>query len=90
MFVRRRVVPALYQATTRLDDIRRFAELGLGRSDRVADSPLSEAVTTSWPPIGPVFGLFVVLNIGYYVVFTFLPTYFIKTTLRVMGGREAS
>ncbi|BBY44787.1 MFS transporter [Mycolicibacterium celeriflavum] len=61
----------------RLDDTPQFAELS--RSDRVAKSPLREAVTTSWRPILQVIGLFIVFNIGYYVVFTFLPTYFIKT-----------
>ncbi|OBG14059.1 MFS transporter [Mycolicibacterium celeriflavum] len=60
----------------RLDDTPQFAELS--RSDRVAKSPLREAVTTSWRPILQVIGLFIVFNIGYYVVFTFLPTYFIK------------
>ena len=61
----------------RLDDTPHFAELS--RSDRVAESPLREAVTTSWRAILQVIGLFIVFNIGYYVVFTFLPTYFIKT-----------
>lgn len=61
----------------RLDDTPQFAELS--RSDRVAKSPLREAVTTSWRRILQVIGLFIVFNIGYYVVFTFLPTYFIKT-----------
>jgi MHS family proline/betaine transporter-like MFS transporter len=61
----------------RLDDTPQFAELS--RSDQVAESPLREAVTTSWRPILQVIGLFIVFNIGYYVVFTFLPTYFIKT-----------
>lgn len=61
----------------RLDDTPQFAELS--RSDRVAKSPLREAVKTSWRRILQVIGLFVVFNVGYYVVFTFLPTYFIKT-----------
>ncbi|KUH85424.1 MULTISPECIES: MFS transporter [unclassified Mycobacterium] len=61
----------------RLDDTPQFAELS--RSDRVAKSPLREAVRTSWRLILQVIGLFIVFNIGYYVVFTFLPTYFIKT-----------
>lgn len=61
----------------RLDDTPHFAELS--KTDRVAESPLREAFTTSWRPILQVIGLFIVFNIGYYVVFTFLPTYFIKT-----------
>ncbi|MCV7282057.1 MFS transporter [Mycolicibacterium flavescens] len=61
----------------RLDDTPQFAELS--RSEQVAESPLREAVVTSWRPILQVIGLFIVFNIGYYVVFTFLPTYFIKT-----------
>jgi MHS family proline/betaine transporter-like MFS transporter len=64
----------------RLDDTPQFTELS--RTNQVAKSPLSalrEAITTSWRPILQVIGLFIVFNIGYYVVFTFLPTYFIKT-----------
>lgn len=61
----------------RLDETPHFAELS--KTDRVADSPLREAFTTSWRPILQVIGLFIVFNVGYYVVFTFLPTYFIKT-----------
>lgn len=61
----------------RLGDTPHFAELD--EADETADSPLREAVTTSWRQILQVIGLFIVFNIGYYVVFTFLPTYFIKT-----------
>jgi MHS family proline/betaine transporter-like MFS transporter len=61
----------------RLDDTPQFAELN--RTDQVAPSPLREAVTTSWRPILQVIGLFVVFNVGYYVVFTFLQTYLIVT-----------
>lgn len=61
----------------RLDDTPQFAELS--KTDRVAKSPLREAITTAWRPILQVIGLFIVFNVGYYVVFTFLPTYFIKT-----------
>ncbi|KUI11466.1 MFS transporter [Mycobacterium sp. GA-1285] len=61
----------------RLDDTPHFAELSA--TDRVAESPLREAFTTSWRPILQVIGMFIVFNVGYYVVFTFLPTYFIKT-----------
>jgi MHS family proline/betaine transporter-like MFS transporter len=61
----------------RLGDTPQFAELD--EADETADSPLREAVATSWRQILQVIGLFIVFNIGYYVVFTFLPTYFIKT-----------
>jgi MFS transporter, MHS family, proline/betaine transporter len=61
----------------RLDDTPQFAELSKTR--QVAKSPLREAVRTAWRPILQVIGLMIIFNIGYYVVFTFLPTYFIKT-----------
>ena len=61
----------------RLDDTPQFAELS--KTEQVAKSPLREAVTTSWRPILQVIGLFIVFNVGYYVVFTFLQTYLIKT-----------
>ncbi|WP_101951236.1 MFS transporter [Mycobacterium sp. 3519A] len=61
----------------RLDDTPQFAELS--KAKQVAKSPLKEAVGTAWRPILQVIGLMIIFNIGYYVVFTFLPTYFIKT-----------
>ena len=61
----------------RLDDTPQFAELS--KTEQVAKSPLREAVTTSWRPILQVIGLFIVFNVGYYVVFTFLQTYMITT-----------
>ena len=61
----------------RLDDTPQFAELS--KTEQVAKSPLREAVTTSWRPILQVIGLFIVFNVGYYVVFTFLQTYLITT-----------
>ncbi|MGE0215236.1 MFS transporter [Mycolicibacterium sp.] len=45
----------------------------------VSSSPLKEAVTTSWRPILQIIGLVVVHNVGFYVVYTFLPSYFTKT-----------
>ena len=45
----------------------------------VAESPLKEAVTTSWRPILQIVGLVVIHNVGFYIVFTFLPSYFTKT-----------
>jgi MHS family proline/betaine transporter-like MFS transporter len=61
----------------RLDDTPQFAELS--KTKQVAKSPLREAVSTAWRPILHVIGLMIIFNIGYCVVFTFLPTYFIKT-----------
>jgi MHS family proline/betaine transporter-like MFS transporter len=61
----------------KLDDTPQFE--ALTESDDVARSPLREAATTAWRPILQVIGLFIVFNVGYYVVFTFLPTYMIKT-----------
>ena len=51
----------------------------LAASDDVATSPLREAVQTAWRPILQVIGIMIIFNVGYYVVFTYLPTYFIKT-----------
>ena len=48
-------------------------------SGEVAKSPLREAVRTAWRPILQIIGLVVVHNVGFYVVFTYLPTYFTKT-----------
>ena len=45
----------------------------------VAESPLKEALTTSWRPILQIAGLVVIHNVGFYIVFTFLPSYFTKT-----------
>jgi MHS family proline/betaine transporter-like MFS transporter len=45
----------------------------------IASSPLREALTTSWRPILQIAGLVVIHNVGFYVVFTYLPTYFTKT-----------
>src|ERR1700750_383402 len=61
----------------RLADTPQFAELS--KAQQVASSPLKEAVSTAWRSILQVIGLMIIFNIGYYVVFTVLPTYFIKT-----------
>jgi MHS family proline/betaine transporter-like MFS transporter len=61
----------------RLEDTPAFAELS--EADEVAASPLREAVTKAWVPILQVIGLMIIHNVGFYVVFTYLPTYFIKT-----------
>jgi MFS transporter, MHS family, proline/betaine transporter len=47
--------------------------------DEVSASPLKEALTTSWRPILQIAGLVVIHNVGFYTVFTFLPSYFTKT-----------
>ncbi len=51
----------------------------LREAGEVSESPLKEAVTTSWRPILQIIGLVVVHNVGFYVVYTFLPSYFTKT-----------
>ena len=61
----------------RLSDTPQFAELS--KSHQTAESPLREAVSTAWRSILQVIGLMIVFNIGYYVVFAFLPLYFINT-----------
>jgi MHS family proline/betaine transporter-like MFS transporter len=45
----------------------------------VSSSPLKEAITTAWRPILQIIGLVIIHNVGFYVVFTFLPSYFTKT-----------
>ena len=62
---------------TRLQDTPAFAEIS--EADEVAASPLREAITTAWVPILQVIGLMIIHNVAFYVVFTYLPTYFIKT-----------
>jgi MHS family proline/betaine transporter-like MFS transporter len=61
----------------RLGDTPQFAELS--KTAKLAKSPLREAMTTSWRPILQVIGLFIVFNVGYYMVFTFLQPYLITT-----------
>ncbi|WP_102143565.1 MFS transporter [Mycobacterium hubeiense] len=61
----------------RLDDTPAFAELS--QTHTVAESPLREAARTARLPILQVIGMMIIFNVGYYMVFTYLPTYFIKT-----------
>ena len=61
----------------RLADTPEFEELR--ETGEVAASPLKEAITTSWRPILQIGGLVVIHNVGFYTVFTFLPSYFTKT-----------
>ena len=61
----------------RLGDTPEFEELR--EKGDVSDSPLKEALTSSWRPILQIAGLVVIHNVGFYIVFTFLPSYFTKT-----------
>lgn len=51
----------------------------LRQTNRIAGSPLREAVRTARRSIVQVIGITVVYNVAYYVVFAYLPTYFVKT-----------
>jgi len=62
---------------TKLQDTPEFE--ALRESGDVPESPLKEALTTSWKPILQIGGLVVIHNVGFYVVFTYLPTYFTET-----------
>jgi MHS family proline/betaine transporter-like MFS transporter len=61
----------------RLKDTPEFESLR--ERGEVAESPLRESFRTAWRPILQIAGLVVVHNVGFYVVYTFLPTYFTKT-----------
>ena len=61
----------------RLETPRSSSELR--ETGEVAEAPLREAITTSWRPILQIAGLVVIHNVGFYIVFTFLPSYFTKT-----------
>jgi MHS family proline/betaine transporter-like MFS transporter len=61
----------------RLSDTPEFEKLR--EEGEVAASPLKEAISTSWRPILQIAGLVVVHNVGFYIVFTYLPTYFTQT-----------
>ena len=62
---------------TRLGDTPEFT--ALREEGEVSSSPLKEAFTHAWRPILQIIGLVVIHNVGFYVVFTFLPSYFTKT-----------
>jgi MHS family proline/betaine transporter-like MFS transporter len=61
----------------RLRDTPDFEELR--DEGEISESPLKEALTTSWRPILQIFGLVVIHNVGFYIIFTFLPSYFTET-----------
>ena len=62
---------------TRLGDTPEFT--ALREEGEVSSSPLREAFTHARRPILQIIGLVVIHNVGFYVVFTFLPSYFTKT-----------
>ena len=61
----------------KLRDTPEFEELS--DEGEVSTSPLKDALTTSWRPILQIVGLVVIHNVGFYTIFTFLPSYFTKT-----------
>jgi MHS family proline/betaine transporter-like MFS transporter len=61
----------------KLSDTPEFEKLRA--AGEVSESPLKEALTTAWRPILQIAGLVVVHNVGFYIVWTYLPTYFTKT-----------
>ncbi len=58
----------------RLEDTPDFRELE--ETGEVAGSPLKETIAQNWVPILQIAGLVVIHNVGFYTVFTYLPTYF--------------
>ncbi len=58
----------------RLEDTPDFRELE--EAGEVAGSPLKETIAQNWVPILQIAGLVVIHNVGFYTVFTYLPTYF--------------
>ena len=58
----------------RLEDTPEFR--ALEESGEVAGSPLMETVRQNWVPILQIAGLVVIHNVGFYIVFTYMSTYF--------------
>lgn len=58
----------------RLEDTPEFR--ALQESGEVAGSPLMETVRENWAPILQIGGLVVIHNVGFYIVFTYMSTYF--------------
>ena len=58
----------------RLEDTPEFR--ALEESGEVAGSPLMETVRENWKPILQIAGLVVIHNVGFYLVFTYMSTYF--------------
>ncbi|SEH71263.1 MFS transporter, MHS family, proline/betaine transporter [Mycolicibacterium rutilum] len=61
----------------RLPDTPEFERLR--EEGEVSSTPLRDALTTSWRPILQIIGLVVIHNVGFYLVFTYLPSYFTET-----------
>lgn len=61
----------------KLGDTPEFEELR--ESGEVSTSPLKDAVRSAWKPILQIAGLVVIHNVGFYLVYTFLPSYFTET-----------
>lgn len=58
----------------RVEDTPEFR--ALERSGEVSGSPLQETITQNWRPILQVIGLVIIQNAGFYIVLTYMPTYF--------------
>lgn len=61
----------------KLGDTPDFEELK--ESGEVSASPLKDALTTSWKPILQIAGLVIIHNVGFYTVFTYVPSYMTET-----------
>jgi len=58
----------------RLDDTPEFR--ALEQAGEVSRSPFRETLTQNWKPILQVVGLVIIQNAGFYIVLTYMPTYF--------------
>jgi MHS family proline/betaine transporter-like MFS transporter len=58
----------------RVEDTPEFR--ALERSGEVSGSPFRETITRNWRPILQVIGLVIIQNAGFYIVLTYMPTYF--------------
>jgi MFS transporter, MHS family, proline/betaine transporter len=58
----------------RLDDTPEFR--ALEQAGEVSTSPFRETLTQNWKPILQVVGLVIIQNAGFYIVLTYMPTYF--------------
>ena len=61
----------------RLEDTPEYR--ALENTGEVAQSPLRETITENWAAILKVAGLVIIQNIGFYIVLTYMPTYFSET-----------
>ncbi len=58
----------------RLEDTPEFR--ALENAGEVSGSPFRETLTQNWKPIVQVIGLVIIQNAGFYIVLTYMPTYF--------------